>query len=128
MDPTTEAHSKSEHHMEVASSNAVEVEVRPKEVPLPASILWVSSAGSEPEEVVTVYNMVDIETPKEAPEHEKVQSVEMYSIMEEIPLNKNLFMGEIMESKVEHNQKLFQEDQMEIVSLLTTRDSNKKSM
>ena len=59
MDPTTEAHSKSEHHMEEASSNAVEVEVRPKEVPLPASTLWVSSTGSEPE-VVTIYNMVNV--------------------------------------------------------------------
>ena len=96
--------------MEEASSDAVEVEVRSEEVPLPASTLWVSSTGSELEEVVTVYNMVDVETPKEAPEHEKVQSVKMYSIMEETPLNKNLSMGEITEIKVEHNHKSSQED------------------
>ena len=110
--------------MEEASSDAVKVEVRPKEVPLPASTLWVSSAGSEPEEGVTVYNTVNVETPKEAPKCEKVQSVETYSIMEETPLNKNSSMGEIMKSKVEHNYKLSQEDQMETVSLLTTTDSN----
>ena len=92
MDPTTEAHLKSEHHMEEASSDAVEVDVRPEEVPLPASTLWVSSAGSEPEEVVTVYNTVDVETLKEAPERKKAQLVEMNSIMEETPLNKNSSM------------------------------------
>ena len=97
IDPTTEAHSKSEHHMGEASSDAVEVEVRPEEVPLPASTLWVSSAGSEPEEIVTIYNMVDVETPKEAPEREKAQSVETYSIMEKTPLNKNSSIGEITE-------------------------------
>ena len=110
--------------MEEASRDAVEVEVRAEEVPLPASTLWVSNAGSEPEEVVTFYNMIDIETPEEAPEREKVQSVETYSIREETPLNKNSSMGEITESKVEHNYKLSQEDQMETVSLLTTTDSN----
>ena len=92
MDPTTEAHSKSKHHMEEASSDAVEVDVRPEEVPLPASTLWVSSAGSEPEEVVTVYNTVDVDTLKEAPERKKAQLVEMNSIMEETPLNKNSSM------------------------------------
>ena len=102
--------------MEEASRDAVEVEVRAEEVPLPASTLWVSNAGSEPEEVVTFYNMIDIETPEEAPEREKVQSVETYSIREETPLNKNSSMGEIMESKIEHNHKSSKEDQTETVS------------
>ena len=53
--------------MKEASSNAVEVEVRLEEVPLPASTLWVSSAGSEPEEAVTIYKIVNIETSKKLP-------------------------------------------------------------
>ena len=126
MDMTTEAHSKSEHYIEEASSDAVEVEVRPKEVTLPASTLWVSSAGSEPEEVVTIYNMVDVET-LTAPKHEKAQSIETYSIMEENPLNKKSSMGEITGSKVDNNQMSCQEDKTETVSLLTITDSNKKT-